>query len=170
MSKNLHIIPGVYTKYHLEEMFKNRNINDNILVFDSGMQNGALYSDFNENELYLRSENLKPIFEPFTEQFDFYKNIKPVLNYNYDKYDKITIWHGNTANELLNLYFLCKLIDRPIYTADVLLLKNKFPHLPQNPFLFTANCCSPENMKELYDNISFLTSDQKHNYAELWNR
>lgn len=134
MNKNLHIVPNDFCKCYLREALDTLSVNDDILVSDCAFQYEALCRDFSENELLLRSNRLKSLFGPFADKFYYYKNMKTVLDYSFEQYDKIVVWHGNISNELLNLYFLCKVVDKDIYCANTILLKDRFSHLPKIHF------------------------------------
>ena len=110
----LHIVRG--NPYSIREGLAKKGIQANIVSFPSFFECGYLPKNLSEKELsfHLQSLRLRP--DDFRRMYD---ELKGLISEDYSKYNKVVIWHGTHANELVMLYFICSFINACLYHVDI---------------------------------------------------
>ena len=168
MNKELHITHSLSSRGTLKEALKKRSINADVIAVCSMFEYAPIPHDFKETSLRYRSLKIEEITG--FDKSEYCDGINWFINFDFSSYEKIVIWHGNSVDERLSLYLSCRLINRNLYSANIMMLKDKFSHLSHNPFVLPMDCCSPENMLSVYDRISLIGEEQKLACCDLWNR
>lgn len=169
MNKTLHIVSDLYEAGTIKMFLKSIDIHDKVLAFENTFKYASLFRDFSDKEIKRRSLSLEKLFGKLYFS-DSHISLQNFVRYDFDKYDKIVVWHGNDVDGRLFFYMICSLIKGALYDADTIEIQDLFPHLEQDPFILPLTCCSTDNIAILYDKIKFISDDQKKEYIYLWEK
>lgn len=169
MNKTLHIVSNFYSAESIKMFFKGSDSNDKVLAFENSFKYASLFRDLSDKELKRRSQSLEKLFGKLYFS-DSHISLRDFVRYDFDKYDRIVVWHGNDVDGRLFFYMICSLIKGALYEADTIEIQDHFPHLEQNPFILPLTCCSSGNIAILYDKIKFISVEQKKEYISLWEK
>ena len=161
----LHIVRG--NPYSIREGLAQKGIQANIVSFPSFFECGYLPKDLSEKELsfHLQSLRLRP--DDFRRVFN---ELKVFISEDYSKYNKVVIWHGNHANELLMLYFICSFINARLYHVDITSVQ---VYGCDGLNSISINDLSPNNVAQedwFNDVMKPISENEKQEYKELWNQ
>lgn len=166
MANTLHIVHGLSAKGTLKLYFEQTNINEDIFALEIVLK----YGHFSNDELKYHPKFDRELFLNYND-FEHYTkcdNLTEFIDYNFDEYEKIVVWHGNNVEDLLMLYLSCSLIKGKLYDVDISEIKYLFPHLTQVPFSLPLYACSIENLYILYSKIKPITNELKQKNRSLW--
>lgn len=169
MVNTLHIVSGCAAGGTLKYYFKEVGIDEDVLAFKDTLRHAPIFRDFSDKELQNRSQNIELLFGKW-DYLDYYTELYDFIHYDFDRYEKIVIWHGNSVDDRLLLYMACSLINGDLYYVDISEIKDLFPHLCKSPFLLSLGACSIADTGILYGKIKPISSELKQQYIAEWNR
>lgn len=90
--------------------------------------------------------------------------INAIKAFNFGKYDKIVIWHGNNIQEKLLLYLACALLPHEnLYEAAITEAIKQHGYTP-----IKVTECSSSSISTLLDCITPIDSNKKELYKQEW--
>lgn len=99
---------------------------------------------------------------------EYVETIYTITNFmriDLSSYDKIIVWHGPNASELLLRSLFCYLLPFPLYSIDI----SKWNNAGTRP-LSKVTECSPENIKAFIGTEEQISQDDHKRYKEEWTR
>lgn len=168
MNKTLHIVSDISAAGAIKMHLKGINSTDKVAEWSAPLMYGPLFSDFSDKELKRRAGYLNKLFGHY--DYDPYSTMHNIVNCNFDKYEKVVVWHGNNVNELLLLYMLSSLTKGRLYEADITELYELFPHFKSTPVPLAVAYCSEDNIRIMYHKIKPISEETKAEYVAEWNR
>jgi len=164
-AKNLHIVPSDQTA---KRVFRIVNCpdSDEIAVCPVVFSCGILPKTYDKKELEDTAEFLR--LYSYYSLYDF-------VHKEYSAYDKVIVWHGRTAEELLLLYMMADLTKDNLYEIDladceeffVYFQKHSLYHYP----VITTHFLEPEDMDKydwLNDYLKKVNVEQHEKYKREW--
>ena len=155
-TKTLHVVHGSSAKVTLE-MGK---VKDDIVFLPINLSCAYIPKDFSDKELCfaLASQNIIGIFDQF----------KDFITKDYSVYDRVIVWHGWAASDLLLLYLMSTLIEDNLYQITI----TDYPVFKKRhesaPFVGMGWVC-PMDVIEMMSYIKPISRSDLKKYKELWN-
>ena len=112
--KVLHIVDGPSSRWVLEH----GKITDEIVVFPLYLSFGHIPRDFTDQELCFSMMSLYN-WQKSDRWFEEFPRLKRMVNQDYSSFDKVVVWHGGGAHELLLLYMMAVLTENNLYHVDI---------------------------------------------------
>lgn len=142
------------------------NIKDEISCFPINLSFGYLPKDFSDKEIAfcLASHHLFS-----TQYIKCFEEFKQFISTDYSVYDKVIVWHGGLASDLLLLYLVSVLVKEKLYQIDIRDCVALFKKISSKPFCGIGFIC-PEDIS-LYNLISLakpLSKETMHHCKEKW--
>lgn len=108
---NLHVVSGLSSKGRVSHSLGLLGIKDTVKYLPTNLSSGYIPKDFSDKELCfsLASRN----------QIDGFYNLKEFITTDYSRYQKVIVWHGWSANDLLLLYLMSVLTEENLYQIDI---------------------------------------------------
>ena len=155
-TKTLHVVSGSSAKVTLE-MGK---VKDDIVFLPINLSCTYIPRDFSDRELCfaLASQNHLNMFD----------QLKEFLTMDYSVYDRIIVWHGWAASDLLLLYLMSTLIEDNLYQITI----TDYPVFKKRhesaPYVGMGWVC-PMDVIEMMSYIKPISKSDLKKYKELWN-
>ena len=155
-TKTLHVVSSSAAKVTLE-MGK---VKDDIVFLPINLSCAYIPKDFSDKELCfaLASQNKIGIFDQF----------KDFITKDYSVYDRVIVWHGWAASDLLLLYLMSTLIEDNLYQITI----TDYPVFKKRhesaPFVGMGWVC-PMDVIEMMSYIKPISRSDLKKYKELWN-
>ena len=160
--KTLHVVNGMSARHTLRQGFELMNMKENIVYLPIDFSIGYIPKDFSDKELCfaLASHNNIKAFAA----------LKKFVTTDYSVYDKVIVWHGWSAYDLLLLYLMSVLVKENLYQVDIrdceaLIKKERCEYLDMG-------YVSPYNVFE-YNMISLakpICEQEQIYYQKRWHR
>lgn len=108
--KILHI---VYSDAAKERVFQliNSSENEELEVCPTYLSYGILPKNYTKKQLAATAASL--------QKYDWTDNLYKFVHRDYSVYDKVIVWHGRDAGEILLLYWMADLTKDNLYEIDV---------------------------------------------------
>lgn len=156
-TKTLHVVHGSSAKVTLE-MGK---IKDDIVFLPINLSCCYIPQDFSDKELCfaLASQN----------QFGMFDQFKDFITKDYSVYDRVIVWHGWAASDLLLLYLMSTLIEDNLYQITITDYPDFKKRHESAPFVGMGWVC-PMDVSEMMSYMKPITKSDLQKYKEQWNR
>ena len=107
----LHVVSSLSHKGTVSRSLGLLGIKDTVKYLPTNLSSGHIPKDFSDKELCfsLASRN----------QIDLFYNLKEFITTDYSRYQKVIVWHGWSANDLLLLYLISVLTEENLYQIDI---------------------------------------------------
>jgi hypothetical protein len=117
--KTLHVVSSLCTKGTLKMGLCKLEQKPEIAYLPLDLSIGYIPKDFSDKELCfaLASHDHMEVFE----------ELKKFVTTDYSQYEKVIVWHGLSASELLLLYLMSVLVEGELYHVDIRDCKGKDP-------------------------------------------
>ena len=117
--KTLHVVSSLCTKGTLKMGLCKLEQKPEIAYLPLDLSIGYIPKDFSDKELCfaLASHDHMEVFE----------ELKKFVTTDYSQYEKVIVWHGLSASELLLLYLMSVLVEGELYHVDIRDYKGKDP-------------------------------------------
>jgi hypothetical protein len=117
--KTLHVVSSLCTKGTLKMGLCKLEQKPEIAYLPIDLSFGYIPKDFSDKELCfaLASHGHMEVFE----------ELKKFVTTDYSQYEKVIVWHGLSASELLLLYLMSVLVEGELYHVDIRDYKGKDP-------------------------------------------
>ena len=164
----LHVICGRFSAHAMKFYIDKYGINDDILALNNEFRYAPLFSNMSEETIVKRSQSIDNLFGIKYYDIDPYTEIKAFVNHDFDKYDRVVVWHGNNVDEQILLYFTASLVKRNLYEVDITYIIQYLPNKKVTSIILY--CCSTENIKLLYDRINPISKGMQCKYVSMWEK
>lgn len=156
-TKTLHVVHGSSAKVTLE-MGK---VKDDIVFLPINLSCCYIPQDFSDKELCfaLASQN----------QFGMFDQFKDFITKDYSVYDRVIVWHGWAASDLLLLYLMSTLIEDNLYQITITDYPDFKKRHESAPFVGMGWVC-PMDVSEMMSYMKPITKSDLQKYKEQWNR
>lgn len=117
--KTLHVVSSLCTKGTLKMGLCKLEQKPEIAYLPIDLSFGYIPKDFSDKELCfaLASHGHMEVFD----------QLKEFVTTDYSQYEKVVVWHGLSASELLLLYLMSVLVEGELYHVDIRDYKGKDP-------------------------------------------
>ena len=107
----LHVVSSLSSKGRVAQSLGLLRIKENVTYLPTDFSFGHIPKDFSDKELCfsLASRN----------QIDGFYNLKEFITTDYSRYQKVIVWHGWSAYDLLLLYLMSVITDDNLYQIDI---------------------------------------------------
>ena len=156
-TKSLHVVHGSSAKVTLE-MGK---VKDDIIYLPINLSCCHIPQDFSDKELCfaLTSQN----------QFGMFDQFKDFITKDYSVYNRVIVWHGWAASDLLLLYLMSTLIEDNLYQITITDYPDFKKRHESAPFVGMGWVC-PMDVSEMMSYMRPITKTDLQKYKEQWNR
>lgn len=156
-TNTLHVVHGSSAKVTLE-MGK---VKDDIVFLPINLSCCHIPQDFSDKELCfaLASQN----------QFGMFDQFKDFITKDYSVYDRVIVWHGWAASDLLLLYLMSTLIEDNLYQITITDYPDFKKRHESAPFVGMGWVC-PMDVSEMMSYMRPITKTDLQKYKEQWNR
>lgn len=156
-TKTLHVVHGSSTKVIL----KMGKVKDDIVFIPINLSCGYIPKDFSDKELCfaLASQNKIDMFDQF----------KDFITKDYSVYDRVIVWHGWAASDLLLLYLMSTLIEDNLCRITITDYPDFKKRHESAPFVGMGWVC-PMDVSEMMSYMRPITKSDLQKYKEQWNR
>ena len=119
----LHVVSGLSSKGRVAQSLGRLGIKETVTYLPTDFSFGYIPKDFSDKELCfsLASRN----------QIDLFYNLKEFITTDYSRYQKVIVWHGWSANDLLLLYLMSVLTEENLYPIDI---SDQYPDMGYVPW------------------------------------
>ncbi|MCR4812080.1 MAG: DUF1835 domain-containing protein [Bacteroidales bacterium] len=162
--KVLHIAEGYYS----HSVIAHSGITDKIVEFPLYLSVGHIPKDFSDRELCFSMMSLYNLYESDIILEDF-QTLKRLVTQDYSSYDKVVVWHGGGAHELLLLYMMAVIVDDNLYHIDIrdcAEFMKKMGHV-KNPDMGDV---MPSDIStfNIVSNLKKVSPKEKDEYSKMW--
>lgn len=161
--KTLHVVSSLCTKGTLKMGLCKLEQKPEIAYLPLDLSIGYIPKDFSDKELCfaLASHDHMEVFE----------ELKKFVTTDYSQYEKVIVWHGLSANDLLLLYLMSILTDDNLYQIDItscaefMKKQNSWPYVDMG-------CVCPDDIKtfSMLSLAKKVMGTEKTEYIGQWNR
>lgn len=109
--KRLHVVYGMSAKGTLIHGLSLMGVVEDVVYLPIDLSTGYLPKDFSDKELCLALASWN--------NMDYFDVLKSFVKTDFSGYDKVIVWHGWSANDLLLLYLMSILVDEKLYQVDI---------------------------------------------------
>lgn len=160
--KTLHVVKGMSERGSLRYGLSLMGIEADIAYLPIDLSTCYLPKDFSDKELCFALASWN--------NMDYFDELKSFVKTDLSKYDKVILWHGWSARDLMLLYLMSVLVGEKLYQVDIRdcsdFIKKQRCEYPDMGYV------SPGDISE-YNMISLvkpLTEDELKYCREQWNR
>ncbi len=160
--KTLHIVSSLSIKAVVRVGLDKLDIYPEISYLPINFSFGYIPKDFSDKELCfaLASHN----------QMEAFDQLKDFVTTVYSQYEKVIVWHGGSANDLLLLYLMSILTDDNLYHIDItscaefMKKQNSWPYVDMG-------CVCPDDIKtfSMLSLAKKVMGAEKTEYINQWN-
>lgn len=146
----------------------NMKISEEVVYCPIDLSCGYLPKDFSDKELCfaVASQSFVVTTQGRTNLFD---ELKKFVSTDYSVYDKIIVWHGWSAQDLMTLYLMSVLVERNLYHIDMKDCSTFMSNMPSTPFP-GMGYVSPCYMQEIISLAKPVSAVEKQKYQRLWHK
>lgn len=170
--KTIHVVCESPNRKTLKDAFSKMGISDKIIYLPIGFSINYIPKDFSDKELCFSA------FSSCIRQFDFqslYEELRKFVDTDFTKYDKVVVWHGWDADDLLLLYLMSVLVEKNLYHVDIRdckeFMKEFMKRNPSIPYpsmgFITSDYISSFNM---YSYAKPLSEEEKEDNKMQWHK
>ena len=107
----LHVVSGLSSRGRLLQSLGRLGIKGTIMYIPTNFSFGYIPKDFSDKELCFSLAS--------RDQIDEFDNLKKFVTIDFSAYEKVIVWHGWSANDLLLLYLMSVLTEENLYQIDI---------------------------------------------------
>ncbi len=116
--RTLHVVSDLFVRSSLICGFCEMNLQEEVTCLPINLSFGYLPKDFSDKELGFAMAS-RTSYESFRTYNKLFGKLKQFLSNDYSIYDKIIVWHGNSASDLLLLYLMSVIVKENLYQIDI---------------------------------------------------
>ena len=136
--KKLHVVSSLSVQGSLRIGFDLMNIKEEVSYLPIDLSFGYIPKDFSDKELGFALASLTR-HRPSRDQIKYFGEVKQFFSTDYSVYDKIIVWHGGAATDLLLLYLMSVIIKEKLYQIDIRDSAAFMEKHPSSPCLYMWN-------------------------------
>ena len=166
-TKTLHVVSSSSAKVTLEM----GEVKDDIVFLPINLSCAYIPKDFSDKELCFSAlSNCNPYFDSQC----LYEELRKFIDKDFTQYDKVIVWHGWEADDLLLLYLMSVLVESNLYHVDIReckeLVKKQSPSMRRS--YFGLGWVSPYDITSfnLYSYAKSLSEEEKEHNKKQWYR
>ena len=144
--KILHVVSSACYKGTLKQAFYRMGIEDEVIYLPVDFSCNYIPKDFTDAELMLAVMSIETDLLTLHDKEKILCELKTFVIRDYSSYDKVYVWHGGSANDLLLLYLMSILTDDNLYHIDItscaefMKKQNSWPYVDMG-------CVCPDDIK-----------------------
>ena len=115
--KILHVVSSACYRVILKQAFYGMGIEDEIIYLPVDFSCNYIPKDFSDTELMLSAMSIDGL--ELQEKIVIFNQLKEFITKDYTHYEKVIVWHGGSATDLLLLYLMSILTDDNLYHIDI---------------------------------------------------
>lgn len=170
-TKVLHVVSGSSEACTLRCAFRDMKINDDIVYLPIDFSIHYIPKDFSDAELMLTVMSIDSDRLTVRDKEKIFFELKKFVVTDYSSYDKVYVWHGWSADNLLLLYLMSILTDDNLYHIDItscaefMKKQNSWPYVDMG-------CVCPDDIKtfSMLSLAKKVMGTEKTEYIGQWNR
>lgn len=155
--KTLHVVSSVSVQGTLRLGFGKMNIKDEVSYLPINLSFGYIPKDLSDKELGFALASITH-HRPSYDHIKHFCKLKQFFSINFSAYDKIIVWHGGAAADLLLLYLMSVIVKNNLYQIDIRDSTAFMEKQPSSPCVYTGNICPDDviqyNMRSLAKPLS----------------
>ena len=170
-NKTLHIVSGLSYRATLKIGLSELGIKDDIVYLPIDLSLHYIPKDFSDTELMQSAMSLNILGLELQEKMVVFNQLKEFVTTDYSNYDKVIVWHGWSAYDLLLLYLMSVLVGDNLYHIDITTCEDYMKKYPSLPYL-DMGYVSPYDVYT-FNMLSFakaVTDKEKIEYTNQWSR
>lgn len=168
--RTLHVVSDILVRSSLIGGFCEMNLQEEVTCLPINLSFGYLPKYFSDKELGLALAS-RTSYKSFRTYSKWLGKLKQFFSTDYSVYDKIIVWHGNSASDLLLLYLMPVIVKENLYHIDIKecvgFMKNH-----RRSVLIDMNLVNPKDIAQ-YNMISLAKplSEERLQYCrKQWHR
>ena len=167
--KILHVVSSACYRVTLKQAFYGMGIEDEVIYLPVDFSCNYIPKDFSDAELMLSAMSIDRL--ELQEKIVIFNQLKEFITKDYTHYEKVIVWHGGSATDLLLLYLMSILTDDNLYHIDITTCEDFMKEHSSLPYLdmgyVSSNDIFTFNMPSLAKRV---LEKQESEYANDWNR
>lgn len=173
--KTIHVVSALTYRGTLKQAFSKMGVTDEIIYLPVAFSFFYIPKDFSDKELCFSA--LSTALSNCNSYFDsqcLYEELKKFIEKDFTQYDKVIVWHGWEADDLLLLYLMSVLVENNLYHVDIReckeFVKKQSPDLRLS--YFGLGWVSPNDITSynLYSYAKPLSEEKKEYYKKEWHK
>lgn len=169
--KILHVVSSACYRGTLKQAFYGMGIEDEVIYLPVDFSCNYIPKDFSDAELMLAVMSIGTDLLTLHDIEKILSELKTFVTTDYSSYDKVYVWHGGSANDLLLLYLMSILTDDNLYHIDItscaefMKKQNSWPYVDMG-------CVCPDDIKtfSMLSLAKKVMGTEKTEYIGQWNR
>ena len=169
--KTLHVVSCLSYRGTLKNGLFQMGIKDEIAYLPIDFSLHYIPKDFSDTELMQSVMSLNILGLKLQEKIVIFNQLKEFVTTDYSNYEKVIVWHGWSADELLLLYLMSVLVGDNLYHIDIATCEDFMKNNSSLPYLDMGRV-SPYDIY-IFNMPSFakaVTDKEKIEYTNQWNR
>lgn len=169
--KTLHVVNGLSARNTVRRGLSEMGIMDDIVCLPIDFSLHYIPKDFSDTELMLSAMSPNNLGLELQEKMVIFNQLKEFVTTDYSNYDKVIVWHGWSAYDLLLLYLMSVLVGDNLYHIDITTCEDYMKKYPSLPYL-DMGYVSPYDVYT-FNMLSFakaVTDKEKIEYTNQWSR
>lgn len=169
--KILHVVSSACYRGTLKQAFYGMGIEDEVIYLPVDFSCNYIPKDFSDAELMLAVMSIGTDLLTLHDKEKILSELKTCVTTDYSSYDKVYVWHGGSANDLLLLYLMSILTDDNLYHIDVTTCVEFMKKHSSLPYL-DMGCVCPDDIKtfSMLSLAKKVMGTEKTEYIGQWNR
>lgn len=171
IKQTLHVVSSLCYRGILRPALHQMGLQDEIIYLPIDLSICYIPKDFSDTELRMAVASVESERATFQERDNWFNELKNFIKTDFSLYEKIIVWHGWSATDLLLLYLMSTLAGDNLYHVDItscvdFMKKHRF-----SPFLDMGYVCADDIFT--LNMLSFakkITDEEKDEYITQWNR
>ena len=169
--KTLHVVSGLSSRYTVRRGLSEMGIKDDVIYLPIDFSLNYIPKDFSDTELMQSAMSLDILGLELQEKMVIFNQLKEFVTTDYSNYEKVIVWHGWSAYDLLLLYLMSVLVGDNLYHIDITTCEDFMKKYSSLPYL-DMGYVSPNDVYT-FNMPSFakaVTDKEKIEYSNQWNR
>lgn len=169
--KTIHVVSALTYRGTLKQAFSKMGVTDEIIYLPVAFSFFYIPKDFTDKELCFSAlSNCNPYFDSQC----LYEELRKFIDKDFTQYDKVIVWHGWEADDLLLLYLMSVLVESNLYHVDIRECKElvKKQSTDMRRSYFGLGWVSPYDITSfnLYSYAKSLSEEEKEHNKTQWYR
>ena len=169
--KTLHVVSSACYRGTLKQAFYGMGIEDEVICLLVDFSCNYIPKDFSDAELMLAVMSIETDRLTVQDKEEIFYDLKTFVTTDYSSYDKVYVWHGWSADDLLLLYLMSILTDDNLYHIDITSCAEFMKEHSSWPYLSMGSVALGDiNTFSMLSLAKKVMGAEKIEYINQWNR
>lgn len=169
MNNFLHIVNGFAETSLLTEVLDSIDLphNNHILSIYNLLALGPLLNPSSKENQHYRNEYFRKLDANigYEHDEDYDSTVYDFLHFDFEKYDKIIVWTGDSTSEVLLKTLACSTVPKDLFEIKV----SKY-FTDSGLQFFKLLECKPAHVKKMLGKEELISPEEKDHFAKMWSK